>query len=674
VKIVTAFPRRVRRIEHCWIPLPDGCRLAARIWLPEDAEHSPVPAIVEYIPYRKRDFTRARDEPMHHYFAGHGYAAVRIDVRGAGDSDGVLTDEYSEAELTDGVVAIDWIAGQPWCSGAVGMIGKSWGGFNALQLAARQPPALRAIITVCGSDDRYADDAHYMGGCLLNENLTWGAALLDLAALPPDPLVVGERWREMWLARLDAGVFFPEIWLRHPHRDAYWRRGSVCETLERITCPVYAVGGWADAYSNAITRLLAGLGAPRKGLIGPWAHVYPHTGTPAPAIGFLQEALRWWDRCLKGIDTGVLDEPLLRVWMPERAEGDGRWVAETAWPSPRITPKAYALGPGRLAETAGPETPLVWRSPQSVGLAAGDWCAFAADEGPTDQRDDDDGSLTFDSAVLGERLEILGAPVATLELAVDRSQAFIAVRLNEVLPDGSSTRVTYGVLDLTHRASHEDPEPLEPGRRYRVRVPLNHVARAFAAGSRLRLAISTAYWPLVWPSPEPVTLTLFTAGSSLELPRRTPAPEDERLRPFEEPEGAAPAPYVELHAKRAARTVERDPKTGDVVCSVVSEGVELADAGAGRMEEIGLELDQSSVRRYRIQADDPLAARAEVMQRTRLRRGSWAIRVESRVWMSATREAFALGATLEAFEGDELVRSRSWEARVGRDGLTPARG
>src|SRR5438552_1039495 len=223
---------------------------------------------------------------MHHYFAGHGYAAVRIDVRGAGDSDGVLTDEYSEAELTDGVAAIAWIAAQPWCSGAVGMIGKSWGGFNALQLAARRPPALRAIITVCGSDDRYADDAHYMGG-------------------------------------------------------------------------------------------------------------------------FLQEALRWWDRWLKGIDTGVLDEPLLRVWMQERGEGDGRWVAETAWPSPRITPTSYALDPGRLVETAGPETRLEWRSPQSVGLAAGDWCAFAADDGPTDQRDDDAGSLIFDSAPLGERLEIL---------------------------------------------------------------------------------------------------------------------------------------------------------------------------------------------------------------------------------------------------------------------------
>src|SRR2546430_525801 len=246
-----------------------------------------------------------------------------------------------------------------------------------------------------GSDDRYADDAHYMGGCLLNENLPWGSMLLTSSALPPDPALVGERWRALWLARLEHAVLFAEVWLRHQRRDAYWRRAD----LERITCAVYAVGGWADAYTNAIPRLLAGLTAPRKGLIGPWAHVYPHTGSPGPAIGFLQEALRWWDQWLKEIDTGVLDEPLFRLWMQESHDG-GRWVAEATWPSPRITPKRLALGPGRLLEEAsGPETPLAWRSPQSIGLAAGDWCSFGGgDDAPTDQRDDDGGSLTFDSA------------------------------------------------------------------------------------------------------------------------------------------------------------------------------------------------------------------------------------------------------------------------------------
>jgi len=223
--------------------------------------------------------------------------------------------------------------------------------------------------------------------------------------------------------------------------------------------------------------------------------------------------------------------------------------------------------------------------------------------------------------------------------------------------------VTYGVLNLTHRTSHEHPEALEPGGRYRVRVALNHIAHAFAAGSRLRLAISTAYWPIVWPSAQAVALTLFTGASGLELPVRPPDPGDDRLRPFEAPEGAPPASYVELRPRRVERTVEREGAAGEIVYGVLSEG------GQGRMEEIDLELEQSSVRRYRIQEHDPLTARAEVVQRMGLRRGPWAVAVESRVWLSATEEAFALRARLEAFEGDTLVCSRSWDCRVARDGL-----
>ncbi|MGD2116459.1 MAG: CocE/NonD family hydrolase, partial [Acidobacteriota bacterium] len=342
MRLVETFPRPIHEIENRWIPLSDGTRLAARIWLPDDADEHPVPAILEYLPYRKRDFTRARDEPMHRYFAGHGYAAVRVDLRGAGDSDGLLTDEYTEQELDDAVEVIAWLAEQPWCSGAVGMMGISWGGFNSLQVAARRPPALGAVITLCSTDDRYADDAHYMGGCLLNENLTWGSVLLTFNAYPPDPALVGARWRRMWLERMEATPLFPEVWMRHPWRDAYWRHGSVCEDFAAVACPVYAIGGWADGYSNAVPRLLAGLSVPRKGLIGPWSHAFPHDAVPGPSIGFLQEALRWWDQWLAGRETGILDEPMLRVWMqesvpprPTYADRPGRWVAETAWPPER---------------------------------------------------------------------------------------------------------------------------------------------------------------------------------------------------------------------------------------------------------------------------------------------------------------------------------------------------
>ncbi len=674
MKIVESFPRKVREIENCWIPLSDGSRLASRIWLPEDAMQSRVPAILEYLPYRKRDFTRGRDEPMHHYFAGQGYAAIRVDIRGSGDSDGLLLDEYLTQELDDAVEVIRWIASQPWCTGVVGMMGKSWGGFNALQVAARRPPALKAIITVCSTDDRYADDAHYMGGCLLNENLIWGSVLMAFASYPPDPELVGERWREMWVNRLQQAVLFPQVWLDHQRRDSYWKHGSVCEDFSRIQCPVYAIGGWADAYSNAISRLLAGLSSPRKGLVGPWAHLYPHDGLPGPPIGFLQEALRWWDQWLKGIRTGILDEPMYRVWMqesvPPRSFYDlrpGRWVAETSWPSPRITTKRLVLNPEGLGAEPESETQLILRPLQTIGLSAGDWCSFGvAGDLPTDQKDDDVKSLVFDSLPLGERLEILGAPIVTLEIAVDRPLAFVAVRLNDVAQDGSSTRVTYGLLNLPHRVSHEHPERLEPGRRYHVRVRLNDIAHAFLAGHRIRVALSTSYWPVAWPSPESVTLTVVTGVSVLELPVRSPDPQDRLLSPLGEPE-RVPLKPNELRPMPAQRTITRDPATNETVYTVSDEGGESHQAPLALVDAINLEVGHRILKRFRIGEADPLSARAEVVQMTQFKRGSWSIRIETDVCLSASAEVFQIQANLHAYEGDTCLFSKKWNREVPRD-------
>ena len=216
----TEFPRRVRRIDNAWIPLADGTRLAARIWLPDDAEADPVPAILEYLPYRKGDAMARRDSRHHPYFAGHGYAAVRVDLRGTGDSDGVLMDEYTRQEQDDALEVLAWLAAQPWCTGRVGMFGISWGGFNGLQVAARRPPELKAVISMCASDDRYADDVHYIGGCVLAlDMLPWAATMLTLLAQPPDPATVGPGWRDTWFARMERTPAFVEPWLAHQRRD-----------------------------------------------------------------------------------------------------------------------------------------------------------------------------------------------------------------------------------------------------------------------------------------------------------------------------------------------------------------------------------------------------------------------------------------------------------------------
>lgn len=666
---VTTFPRAVREMDPVWIPLRDGTRLAARIWLPADAEADPVPAILEYIPYRRRDFTAQRDALMHPYVAGHGYACVRVDMRGSGDSDGVLTDEYLPLEHDDALEVIAWLAVQPWCTGAVGMIGNSWGGFNALQVAARRPPALKAIITSCSTDDRYADDIHYMGGCLLTDNMRWASTMFAHNSRPPDPAVVGERWRELWRERLEGSGLWVDTWLRHQRRDAFWKHGSVCEDFEAIRCPVYAVGGWSDGYSNAIPRLMRGLSVPRRGLIGQWAHRYPHLAVPGPAVGFLQLAIRWWDTWLKGIDTGFTDEPMLRIWMPESVrpahtyrELPGRWIAERAWPPAGVGSRRLVLNPGRLAAAADPEVALTIRSLETVGLYAGRWCAHGlGPDLPIDQRFEDGGALVFDTEPLAERLEILGAPVAELALGVDRPVALVAVRLSDVAPDGAATRVTYGLLNLTHRESHETPTPLALGRRYRVRVQLNDVAQAFPPGHRIRLAVSTAYWPTAWPSPEPVTLTLFAGASTLELPVRPPSPADDALPPLPPLELPPPLRTTVLAPGRHDRAIHHDIAAGDVILEVVQ------DSGTYRLDDIDLTVRTVTTDRYTIRPDDPLSARAEVSWIVRLSRGDW--RVESRTGtvLTATREAFRVRATLDAFEGDTRVFCRSWDRSIPRD-------
>lgn len=674
-KVVEDFPHAIEEIENVWIPMPDGCRLAARIWMPEDAKANPVPAVLEYLPYRKRDLMRLRDEPMHRYLAGHGYVGVRVDVRGSGDSEGIMHDEYSREEVADGEAIIAWLADQPWCSGAVGMFGISWGGFNALQIAARRPPALKAIISLCAADDRYADDAHYMGGALINENLQWGSVLMAYNALPPDPEIVGDQWREMWRERLEHATAFPARWMEHQRRDDYWRHGSVCEDYAAIECPVYAVGGWADGYSNAVPRLLESLSAPCKGLVGPWSHMFPHDGQPGPVIGFLQEAVRWWDHWLKDIDTGIMDEPAYRVWMqdhvppsPTYLERPGRWVAEEEWPSMRTELLKWHLNPNSLSDTPGSPEELSVCSPQTTGSTGGEWCAFGVDgEMPTDQRQDDGRSLVFDSAPLDTPLEILGAPVATLDISLDQPVGLAVVRLSDVAPDGAATRVTYGLLNLTHRNSHAEPEALVPGELYRVHIPLNDIAHRFPAGHRIRLALSTSYWPIVWPSPASATLTLQTGSSMLDLPVRPTRAEDKKLRAFERPERAPGDDTVPLRPLRHIRELGRDLTANELVHTLRNDGGEIGGASLARIEAIDLEVGRRMERRYRIGETDPLTARAEIVQDFTLRRADWHVRVQVRNRLQSTLESFQFNADLEAYEGDSLIFSRNWDLTIPRD-------
>ena len=652
-------------IEDMGIHMPDGCRLSARVWRPTDANETPVPVILEYLPYRKRDGTIARDSLTHPYFAQRGYACVRVDMRGNGDSQGIMEDEYTEQELSDGEAVIAWLAAQPWCNGSVGMMGISWGGFNGLQLAERAPDALKAVITLCSTVDRYADDIHYKGGCLLNENMGWGSTMWAYSSRPPDPMLVGDDWRDMWLQRLQAEPYLPITWLNHQTRDAYWRHGSVCENYGGIRAAVLAVGGWGDAYKNAVPQLVEHLSAPVKGIVGPWVHKYPHFAAPEPRIGFLQEALRWWDRWLKGIDTGVENDPAYSVYLMDGVRPQtwyehrpGRWVNEPDWPmGPMVQQFQFATN-NQLADTATALADIV-ASPQDCGMDGGEYCAiWLGPEQPGDQRADDAKSLCYTSGPMETDVDIIGAPTVTITFQSDQPQAQIAVRLNHIHADGAATRITYGVMNLTHLAGHDQVRELEPGKTYQVDVALDHIGYRLPQGDRLRVSVSTSYWPLLWPMPHAATLTV-TQGT-LHLPISQHGENAERV--FPDPDAAPAWQTQTLRPANNERRRETDLKTGITRLEIID------DFGCVQDADHGLIIEGVAREWWDIHPDDPLSARGKTHWTERRARGDWDTRTETYATMWADQTHFHISARLEAYENDRLIFEKDIADSVPRHG------
>jgi hypothetical protein len=347
---------------------------------------------------------------------------------------------------------------------------------------------------------------------------------------------------------------------------------------------------------------------------------------------------------------------------PWYAERPGRFVAEPSWPAPGIEPRSFFLTASGLADEAGPQAEFVVASPESVGSRAGAWCPHGtAPDDAGDQREDDARSVVFDTAPLTERVEILGAPIVDLEVSADRPNAKIAVRLCDVHPNGASTRVTYGILNLTHRDGHEKPQPLEPGRRYRVRLQLNDTGYAFPAGNRIRLAISSAYWPLTWPSPERVALRLVAGRAGLSLPLRRPRAADAELAPLPPAVSAPPERRMVLREGGTERISGRDDVTGESFYRAVD------DAGEMRIETHGLEIGSVKRGEYRIRDEAPLSAKGETHWTQIVGRGAWRTRTETRTTMTATANAFLIHAELDAYEGDQRILSRNWDRSVKRD-------
>lgn len=673
-RIITDFPYKVKNIEHVWIPMSDGTRLSARIWMPEIKEGEKVPAVFEYLPYRKRDGVRGRDEPIHSFFAGNGYASIRVDQRGSGESEGFLRDEYLKQEQDDAVDVIDWLSRQPWCTGSVGMMGKSWGGHNSLQVAARRPEALKAIIVVAFTDDRYNNCVHYKGGCLLNDNMWWGTIMLAYQSRPGDPALIGDEQRETWLKRMEEMPLWPAVWMNHQTRDDYWKHGSICEDWSAIQCPVLAFGGWADGYTNSVLRIMEGLQVPRRGVIGPWAHLFPQDGTPAPAIGYLQEGLRWWDRWLKGIDNGTMDDPMIQVWVEDSQApssifpvSKGRWVSMDSWPSPDSQIVPWHLTYGKLSNTPQkkPET-LEVCTPQNHCLLAGEWMQIGVSgESPSDQRLDDGMARVFDSEVLSEPLEILGYPRFEVELSSDKPSAILYARLSDVAPDGAVTRVSYGLLNLTHAQGHDKVVPLEPGKKQKVSVELEVAGHRFAAGHRVRLSLATTCWPMFWPMPEEATLTLDLQTAKLDLPLfRGP----DCKGPIEEPQSGPDAPVTVLKPGRVDRTLHYDILTDtwtyikDAIGGAFGEGIL-------RYDEIDSTVEHNLKEERILKNGDPLSARYNLYQTYKMGREGWWIEMDTKSSLHGDATHFFVSAEHTVKENGVEIFNKTWNEKIPRQGL-----
>ncbi len=664
----TGFPFAVETVDPFWIELADGTRIATTLWRPlTDAR---VPTVVEMVPYRRRDGTVQRDMDMHPFIAGHGVAYVRVDIRGCGDSGGELADEYLAREQQDAVEIIAHLSAQSWCNGNVGMTGISWGGFSALQVAALRPPALKAIITLCASDDRYSDDIHYMGGALLTEQEMWSNFMLVKTAMPADPQIVGDCWREIWESRLKKARSMSEIWLDHQCRDDYWKHGSVCEDYSQIECAVMAVCGWDDSYSNFVPRLLEKLPGPKLGINGPWSHSYPCRSAPGPLIGYLQEALRWWKYWLAGEETGIMSEPIYRVWitgeepprpyyLPDHA---GSWAAEDQWPSPRIERRTMHLNRGSLDAVRGEAGSMAVRSPANAGRDCGRWGGYGGScpDMPIDQRREDGLALCFDTPVFEDDTTLLGAPELDLLVTVDEPHVNLAARLCDVYPDGTSALMTYGVLNLSHRDSHEHPTPCPVGTPFRVQLKLNDFARIVPKGHRIRLAIANQHWPILWPQPKLSTLSVVLGESTIVLPVRPPSPRDADVR-FEQAETAPPVPTTVLCEGSDQRIVTENVGSGEQTIALVS------DHGRQRFEDRGITVSSANADTMTIRPDDPLSARLVTDYRWATASGDADTEVSARTELSADETHFRLSWRLEARQRGFLVHSASQTRRIRRN-------
>jgi hypothetical protein len=629
------------------------------------------------IPYGKDSWRRNDDIARGEWFARRGFAFCRLDVRGTGSSGGVALDEYTEAETLDGYDAVEWLAARPWSNGRVAMWGISYGGFTALQVAALRPPHLAAIVPFHATDDRYLDDVHYRGGCLTVSELSqYAVSQVAMNAMPPDPAFRGPSWRDEWRTRLEATPIWLFEWLRQQVDGPYWRRGSLAPAYDRLTVPTLIVGGWCDEYVDPVFRIVErATRAPVRALVGNWVHGWPDSAFPGPTLDHLHEVVRFLDRYLKDIDNGAAAEPTVtwfeRDWAPPEpfpSRWPGRWRAAAAFPHPATIDVPWQLGTGgtlnEVERTRGDVVIDELPHRPTVGTTAAlSWGAGWPPNGlGRDQRPDEARSLTYTSAPIEAPFSILGVPLAELHVSATMRVATLVCRLMDVAPDGTPQQVSAGLLDLTHRESHAEPTPLEPGAVVAARVPLRSAGYRFAVGHRLRLTVSTAYWPVIWPSPLPGSIRIHHGrghASRLVLPTVPAAGGRGDLEPV--------SFKVTRSDVRQVGSGREDPPTWRVIEDVLDGSVTVETSGGGTTTlEDGRELYASEALTMTASDTDPARVAFDSVVVYRWQEHAFTADIRSFASIRSDAEAFDLSVVLEVDLDGQRFHERREAERIRR--------
>ncbi|XP_059081176.1 uncharacterized protein LOC131879004 [Tigriopus californicus] len=547
-------PNGVSVIVHHELVLKDGTTLALKAWFPildrpggPTFEHDPIevycepdwkkecrqikafPTVLEYIPYGKSSYTIQRDHMRHPWLASHGYVVIRADMRGSGDSTGLYFDEYLSQEQQDACELIDWIVEQEWSNGKVGMYGKSWGGFNGLQVAHNQPSGIKAVISLYSTDNRFTDDIHYKGGCVIgNGMLSWAAVMFTWNCRPPHPKFCND-WKSQWKTKMElASSSWIEQWLSHQVQDSYWKHGSIDQDYSRIQIPVLAIGGWHDGYTNAVFRMVDQVPNCRA-IIGPWSHDWPDVALPGPQVGLMMECLEFWNHHLKGEKIKRQDEVKKMIWY--QCQGDlppgpsveswpGKWrQANNTRPVDVVTFQCGENGE-LFKRTSSEENPRFCFSKRrlsfngSSGLWCGEWLSFGAPDLAGNQSFANARDATWTTKHLDRQLPMFGFPKVHIEGYVSKGfKGCLVARLCDVFPDGKSRLLSYGVKNLTHLI-HEDQT-------FSIEIQLDAIGYTVNPGHSLSISFSTGFWPTIWPipsSPKGQDWVVWMQSADLRLP------------------------------------------------------------------------------------------------------------------------------------------------------------